>query len=473
MQRPRALSRRSALGTFSSAPAFLRSAQARRPNLLLLLSDDHSYPYLGCYGQPWLNTPHLDKLASEGLRFDRCFTVAPQCVPSRAGIISGRSAVSTRMTRFSAPLPRDVVSLPEVLRDNGYFTGACGRHFHLDGAQRNKFTLSLMQKHRLMTFADRVNWLDRGSAMPGTLDRIGEFFDQRQADRPYFLWVNFSDPHHVWNAPPVEPAKVKMPAHFPELPGLRQDLAKYCGEIQRLDGQVQQVLDVVARRASLDNTLVLFMGDNGMALPRGKGSLHDPGLNVPLLASWKGVVKPGGTSDALISGEDIAPSFLDAAGIPVPRYMTGQSFAPLLRGEAHRRRTHIFAERALHGNGTYTPQMRANGWDLARCARSDRWKLIYNCTPAQQYAPVDSGRDAGWQEMVAAHEAGKLPPALDRAYFSHPRPLFELYDLQADPAELNNLAGAPEHAGVERSLKEALHEKMLLDSDYLPLPLAE
>ncbi len=140
-----ALTRRSLL---ASAPAIISSQAKQPPNLLLLLSDDHSYPYLGCYGQPWLQTPHLDTLAAEGMRFDRCFTSAPQCVPSRAALMTGRSAVSVRMTRFSAPLPRDIVTLPELLRRQGYFTGACGRHFHLDGPIQNKFTQSLNGKAR-------------------------------------------------------------------------------------------------------------------------------------------------------------------------------------------------------------------------------------------------------------------------------------------------------------------------------------
>lgn len=328
-----------------------------------------------------------------------------------------------------------------------------------------------MARHGLKTFSDRVDFLDSSANVPRVIGKVGEFFDRRPADRPYFLWVNFSDPHHVWNAPAnPDPASIPLPGHLPDLPGVREDLSKYCGEIQRLDGQVRDVLNAIRQKASLDNTLIVFMGDNGMALPHGKGSLYDPGLNVPLLAQWTVVMKPGQNSDTLISGEDITPTFLDAAGVPILPSMSGRSFAPLLRGGFYQRRTQIFAERGYHGNGPFLPTTEANTFDLSRCVRNGRWKLIYNCTPRQKYMPVDSARDPGWQQMVAAHKEGRLKPEHDRAYFSDPRPVLELYDLQSDPSELNNLAGRAEHSSVEARLKAALQEKMLLDEDYLPLP---
>jgi arylsulfatase A-like enzyme len=153
--------------------------------------------------------------------------------------------------------------------------------------------------------------------------------------------------------------------------------------------------------------------------------------------------------------------------------MTGRSFLPLLRGQASEVRTHVFAERGVHGSATFNQSTNASGYDLSRCVRSARHKLIYNCTPHQPYAPVDSGRDPGWQEMKAAHAAGTLAPQFAKAYFTSPRPIYELYDLEKDPGELQNLAGRPEVKDVERALKVALQEKMIVDYDYLPLPLQE
>lgn len=459
-----------------AAPAM--AAADPRPNILLILSDDHSAPYLGCYGDPVIRTPNLDRFASEGMRFERAFTAAPQCVPSRAAIVTGRSPVAARIARFSSPLPPEVVTLPELLRQNGYFTGICRRNFHLDGpAVLPPATREIFEKHSMRTFDQRVDWLDRNSPRSQTVAKFNEFLDKRPASKPFFLWMSFNDPHHVWdrNAIPVphDPAKLKLPRHLPDLPGMRDDLGRYFDEIARMDGEFQSVMDVLARRGARDNTIVVFMGDNGMAFPHGKGSLYDPGLNVPLLVRWPGQVKAGSVTRELISGEDITPTLLAAAGVAPERHMTGQSFHNLLRGRPYEGRKHIFAARGVHGNTSFNEKTRSSNFDLSRSVRSDRYKLIYNLTPWMEYQPVDSANDAGWRETVAAHKAGTLDAALSKTYFSRPRPIVELYDLERDPSELNNLAGTAELAETERQLKLALQEKMIVDYDFLPLPTNE
>ncbi|MCX6593356.1 MAG: sulfatase [Acidobacteria bacterium] len=456
----------------------LRPAQPRRqPNIVLLLSDDHSAPYLGCYGDPAVRTPHLDRFASQGMRFDRAFTAAPQCVPSRTALMTGRSPISARMGRFSSPLPPDIVTMPERLREAGYFTGICGRLYHLDGPgveRWNPVTREIIDRHGMMTFSKRVDYLD-ATGQPRLNDRINTFFDQKPADKPFFLWANFSDPHHVWDAQgpggAVDPAKVRLPAQLPDLPGVRGDLARYLAEIEHLDADFNRVLQTIEKRAPDDNTIVVFMGDNGMAFPHGKGSLYDPGTNVPLMMRWPGMIQPGSSNRALFSGEDLAPTLLDAAGLTSVKGMTGRSYLPLLRGLPQPSRRYVFGARLAHGNAAYTAETMSSEWDQSRMVRSERYKLIYNCTPWMEYQPVDSMRDPGWQQMVAAHADKLLKPEHDRAYFTRPRPIVELYDLETDPAELTNLAGKPEMAAIERELKIALQEKMIVDYDFLPLPL--
>jgi arylsulfatase A-like enzyme len=163
---------------------------------------------------------------------------------------------------------------------------------------------------------------------------------------------------------------------------------------------------------------------------------------------------------------------LEAAGRTPPKEMSGISYLKLLRGEPFEGRKYIFAERGPHGgDGGMRPDILASTFDLARCVRSADFKLIYNCTPHQAVAPVDSQRDPGWQEMKAAFAEGRLASEFVRAYFTTPRTTFELYDLKADPGELNNLAGDKQRAAIERELKRALTEKMVLDWDFLPTPL--
>ncbi|MHB8901543.1 MAG: sulfatase family protein [Thermoguttaceae bacterium] len=449
------------------------AAEATRPNLVFILSDDHSAPFVGCYGNKDVKTPNLDRFASEGMRFDRFFTAAPQCVPSRAALMTGRSAVAARITRFSSPLARDEVVFPELLRSEaGYHTGVCGRSYHLDGSNRGGQELeALMAKHGLKTFTDRLDYVKTGSdnEVPA---QVEEFLGQVPEGRPFFLWVNFSDPHHVWNAKDDEPdpATVSLPAHWPDLPGVREQVAAYCGEVTRLDRSFQAVIDVLRQQKVYDTSLVVFCGDNGQALPHGKGSLYDPGLNVPFIVRWPAIVKPGTDTRVLVSAEDLGPTMLDAAGVAVPERMSGASVLKLLRGEPFEARRFLFAERGPHGSSPVTVDMSNSSYDLSRCVRSDRYKFIYNCTPWIPYAPVDSAGGPGWQQMKEAAAAGTLAEPLRRTYFTTPRPVYELYDLQADPSELDNLSGRPELAAVEHELRLALIEKMMVDFDYLPLP---
>lgn len=464
------------VGLLFTAASLCDAASAAKPNILFVLSDDHSYPFLSCYGDTNVRTPALDRLAAEGMKFHRFFTAAPQCVPARAAYLTGRSAVAARMTRFSSPLPRDEVTFPELLRENaGYFTGIAGRSYHLDGSGARAGTEgigALVDKHGLKTFAQRVDFLRQGSDTEA-IAQMREFLAAKPAAKPFCLWLNFSDPHHVWNADASfrpDPAALKLPAHWPDLPGMREQLADYCAEVNRLDRSMQAVLDLLAAQGFAENTVVVFAGDNGAALPHGKGSLYDPGSNVPLVIRWPGVIKPGGESRALLSNEDIAPTILAAAGVAPGPKMSGVSFLPLLKGERHTPRTHIFVERGPHGSGPVTAQIRSSTYDLGRAVRSDRYKFIYNCTPWIPYSPVDSAGGAAWREITAAHEAGKLSTGVSSTYFTTPRPVYELYDLDADPSELNNLSGTPALRETEFALRRALAEKMILDFDYLPLP---
>ena len=450
------------------------SVAAEKPNILLLLSDDHSYPFLSCYGDPNVKTSSIDRLANEGMKFHRFFTAAPQCVPSRAALMTGRSPVAARMTRFSAPLPRDEVTLPELLRDQGgYYTGVCGRSFHLDGSNKSgQAMLAVFELYNLKTFKDRVDYLRTGPDK-GVSNQVAEFLDAKPADKPFFMWANFSDPHHVWDAPDrfrPDPTSLKLPLHWPDLPGMRNQLADYCAEVNRLDGAVGEVIGLLEKRGLLEKTLVVFAGDNGAALPHGKGSLYDPGSNVPFLVRWPGVVKPGGESRALVSGEDIAPTLLAAVGLDKYSKMSGVSILPLLKGEAYQPRKFIFVERGPHGSAPVTFTMSSSGYDLSRAVRSDRYKFIYNCTPWIPYSPVDSAGGAAWKEIQAGNESGKLLAVVKTTYFSSPRPVYEFYDLDKDPSELENLSGQARVASEEQLLREALAEKMILDWDYLPLP---
>lgn len=458
-----------------SVVTFAQKQKEQPPNILFLLSDDHSVPFLGAYGYP-IKTPVIDQLAREGVLFDKAFTAAPQCVPSRAAIMTGRSPVAIQMTRFNAPLPNQYVTLPQVLRKAGYFTGVAKRYYHLDGPNYGRDTINqrVIDKYNLRTFKNAFDFVQVDGKREETPQVVNEYFDKVPKGKPFFLWVNFYDPHHAWDkdavSKPLDPTTLPLPDYLPDYPSVRQALADHCGEIMRMDEEVKWILDILEKRDLSKNTIIVFMGDNGMAFPSGKGSLHDTGLNVPLIIKGpSNLVNPSRTN-ALFSGEDLAPTLIDMAGLKVPEEMTGISFKKLLKGEQMNEREYIFAERGPHSSASYTATIPSSGVDYARCVRSKQYKLIYTITPFQRYVPVDSSNDPYWKEIEEANKNGTLDKKFQNAYFQMPRPVYELYDLENDPAELNNLADDPLYTATFNKLQAALLEKMVVDGDYVALP---
>lgn len=442
---------------------------AARPNVLVVLSDDHAVPHLGCYGNRDIQTPRFDAFARSAVRFDRAYVTCPQCVPSRASLMTGRSPVAIGMTRFSAPLPADVQTWLEVLRKKGYFTGVAGRTYHLDGAQNPEIS-PVLQKYKLRTFPDRLDFVKTAGQGSQSVEQLREFLEAVPQGKPFALQLCFSDPHRPYNAPKVhDPKAITLPRHYPDTARVREDFAAYYDEIARLDGDFGKVLDELERRKLADNTLVVFQGDNGAAQWRGKGTLHEFGIRVPLLVRWPGVTKGGTSSDALISGEDLAPTLLEACGEKPLREMTGRSFAPLLKGEKHEGRKYVFAERGAHGQGLPGT---SSSFDLGRVVVSKTHKLIYNATSHLPYHAVDFGGSEMFQEVRALAQARKLPEPLNALYDGRPREMIEVYDLVNDPSEFTNLAGKPSAAAVEKELRAALVEWMILERDFLPLPVA-
>lgn len=442
-----------------------------KPNIIFILSDDHSVPYLGCYGNPDMNTPNLDKLAETGIRYNRAYTTAPQCVLSRASLMTGRSTLDIRMTRFSAALPREVVSFPELLREAGYFTGLCGRNFHLDGYERKpEEEEEVFVKYNLHTFADRVDYIKIGWDGGTIYKQFVEFLDSVPDEKPFFIQVGYSDPHRVFTAPEFEPdpKKITVPESMPDTKLLRKDLAAHIGEINRCDHDLGRILDELDKRGLAENTLIVFMGDNGAALLRGKGTLYECGLNVPLIAHWPGHIKPGLVNNELISGEDIALTFLEVAGAGKDEKMTGISFVNTFQNKDFQGHDYVFAVRGSHASSLPTS---SSSFDLGRVIIGKRYKLIYNALWQIPYKPVDFSGQAFWNELQEMNAKGTLDEKFSNAFFQSPRPMFEVYDLQTDLFEFNNLAGKPEIAEVEHELKKELLEWMVLNQDYLPLPI--
>jgi N-sulfoglucosamine sulfohydrolase len=454
---------------------------ADRPNVLLILSDDHSVPHLGSYGDPNCRelglTPHLDAFAREGMRFERAYTAAPQCAPSRISIFAGRSPVGVGATRFAQPARADTPLFTDLLRDQGYWVGLDGRHQHLDGRNRDSphVTETLIEQGmRGDRFESRFDHFVRGAKTKGEdLAKVPEIFgaalDGVPAGKPFFLYFGFNQPHRKWGEDHagIDPAALQLPDDWPDLPEVRLDYARYLAEVRDLDEGFGMVMQELAERGLTENTLVIFMGDNGEALLRGKGTLFQRGLNVPLLARWPGKIKPGTVSDALVSGVDLAPTILSSAGIAAAEGMTGHDFLPELLGHSFTGREQVFGERGWH----FGPITRFDGFDLSRSVTTRRYNFIYNTIPERSYTPVDMAKgNISWDAIKAAHQAGTLSAIHERIYFQNPRPIFELYDLKEDPFELNNLAGQKSVQQIETELREKLDRWMIREGDFLPLP---
>ncbi len=455
-------------------------AADKRPNILLILSDDHSMPHLGVYGdvncQRFNITPKLDEMAAEGMRLKRAYTAAPQCAPSRISIFAGRSPVGLSTTRFAQPARADTVLFTDVLREGGYWVGLDGRHQHLDGRGRDLDHVSealVEMGMREEAFERRFDHFVRGASTKGKAlanvgDLVGSVLDEIPVGKPFFLYFGFNQPHRKWgdDYDGIDPAKLVLPPDWPDIPETRLDYAKYLAEVRDLDTGIGLVNDVLKKRGLMENTLVIFMGDNGEALLRGKGTLATRGTHVPLIVRWPGKVKAGSVSDALVSGVDLSATIIDVAGLNAASGMTGVSFIDELQGKPFRGRDYVFAERGWH----FGPITQTDGFDLSRSITTDRYLYLYNAIPERRYSPVDMGKNPVWIAMQQLHEQGELSALHERLYFHLPRPIFELYDLEKDPFQLKNLAGTKAIEAIETELRVEMDKWMIRESDFLPLP---
>ena len=465
-----------------SLGAIAALASQNQPNILLILSDDHSYPHVGAYGdvncQSLVLTPNLDAFAKEGIRFDRAYTAAPQCAPSRTAIFSGRSPIGLGSSRFAQPARSDVPFFTDLLRQGGYWVGLDGRHQHLDGRVRGlpHVTETLIEMGmKGKTFESRFDHFvghasTRGEALSQVGEKVGKVLDTVPSDKPWFLYFGFNQPHRPFGLDHdgIDPAQLQLPPDWPDLPELRLDFSRYLADLRDLDHGVGLIMKALKSRQLDHSTLVIFMGDNGEALLRGKGTLATRGIHVPLLIRWPRVVKPGRVSEALVSGEDLAPTILAAAGLESAGAMTGLSFLPELQGKPFEGRKYVFAERGWH----WGPVDRSDGFDLVRSVTTSRHHFIYNAIPEREYAPVDMVRPdkIAWKAIRKARTEGRLSSLIERLYFQRPRPVFELYNLEKDPFQLQNLAGGPATAAIETELRLQLDRWMVRESDFLPLP---
>ena len=423
-----------------------------RWNLLVLVADDASRLNFGAYGNRSCTTPNIDRLAREGMRFDRAYTPVSLCSPSRASMYTGLYPIQHRAAGFE-PVRDTVPTWPELFAGVPAVTGMIGK-LHVEPAEKFPFD-----------FANEGDELLKQRS-PLAFERAFETFLDQAAGQPFTLFVNFKDPHRPFGHKREEdrggPARIHVPEDielFPFLydtPGTRVDLARYYDALARLDETVGRLLARLEARALASRTVVVFTSDNGMPFPFAKSTLFEAGINLPFLVRWPGVVPPGSVSRAMVSLLDLLPTALDLFGAPAPDGLVGHSLLPLLRGQTPFVRQAIF--------GMHSSQKVGQDYPI-RSVRTYRLKYIRNLRPEVTFDATHLHSSMTWNSWLAA--ADRQPELEERMELLLKRPREQLYNLEDDPYELNDLAPDPARAETLANMSARVKNWMAVLDDPL------
>ncbi|AKQ47675.1 sulfatase [Rufibacter radiotolerans] len=416
------------------AVSFAVQAQESKPNILWIVSEDNS-PFIGAYGDTYATTPHIDKLASQGVLFTNAFSAAPVCAPARFTLITGMyaSSMGTQQMRSNYPVPAFVKFFPGYLKQAGYYTSNNAKKDYNTKDQPRVWDES----------SDKATYLNR---KPG---------------QPFFAVFNIGTSHESQIHKPAkklrhDPKKAPLPPYHPRTPEMEQDWALYYDKIEAMDATVGQLLQDLEKAGLADNTIVFYFSDHGGVLGRSKRFLYESGLRVPLVIRFPPKYahlapgKPGTKSDRIVSFIDFAPSILSLAEVPLPGYLQGK---PFLGKQQTAAQTLAFAFRGRMDERN----------DLSRSVRDKKYRYIRNYMPHKRYGQHQeyqwhAASMASWE---AAYLAGKLNPV--QAAFFQTKPPEELYDVIKDPHNIHNLAGQKELQPVLLRLRAA-NRKWLTDT---------
>lgn len=420
-------------------------SSAGPPNILLVVSEDNG-PELGAYGDPFARTPVLDALARTGVLFRNAYVPQAGCSQSRASFLTGlyphqNGQIGLATWRFGL-FRDDTPNLVQRLKGAGYRTGIIGK-LHINPQDAFPFDYT---EQTSANFARKDLGVYAESAL--------EFMSA--SPEPFFLSVNYPDAHRPFlrqvDGLPSDPLDAADVASLPYMgldsPTLRNDTANYHNSIARLDELIGDLLAALQETGKAEETIVVYLGDHGADLLRGKRTCYEGGVRIPLIIRWPERQQPGQMREELVSTIDLVPMLIDATGAEPINGLPGRSLEPLVSGDPTEWRTHLFTEYHLHSNHNYYPQ---------RAVRNSRYKLIWNLMPGQENPghAFTINRFIGPEEMDKALE--EADPTVREAYQRMEKPSeFELYDLVADPHEFRNLAGIPKYREVVEDLRSRL-----------------
>jgi N-sulfoglucosamine sulfohydrolase len=441
----------------AAAAAFVPGPRAiaqgnQLPNVLWLTAEDNG-PQWGCYGYPLVRTPNVDRLAAEGVRFTRAFTPAPVCSTSRSGFMTGMYSMSTGTQHHRSHrgdgyhLPKGVRLVTDYFRDKNYFTCNIGRGFlpEVDGTGKTDFNFAL-----------------------DTKPFDGDHWNQRKDGQPFFAHFNFQATHKGPAFPAarkqkylIDPRKVDLPPYYADHPVIRDEFTNYLDCIDLLDHQVGLVLRKLEQDGLAENTIVFFFGDNGRCLVRGKQWLYDAGVHAPLVVRWPGgPVAPGSVREDPVTLLDVMATSIAMGGVEVPRNLHGQ---PMF-GPGAKERDYIFTHRDRCDMTL----------DRIRAVRTRNYNYIRNFMPEKPYTQHNDYIKASYPTysvMMELHAQGKLTGS-ELVFMAARKPEEELYDVLADPHEVNNLASSPQHQHIRRAMRAKLDEwiEAVNDQGRIPEP---
>ena len=381
--------------------------------------------WLGCYGYPFLDTPNIDALARSGARFTNAIAASPMCMPSRASIFTGVMPHEAGIVG-QEPIDENSTFLLHHFREAGYTTVLNQRAMVLNEPDVLGFEKVLESESRSLV-ESAVDFLRNGAPQP---------------EKPFLLWTSFHETHRRWGAD-YDAAivdRIELPAYMPESEVARKDLATFATQAAKLDSDVGKILHAVVEGGLEDNTVIVFNTDHGIALPRAKQTLYDSGLQCALIMKTPDIESPGQVHDRMVAMADLLPSVMEAAGMALPEALREKSFARLLKGETVNTRVAVFGE--------YNWGRRSGRWfyQPVRSMRTERYKFIAN------YSRVPNFVVEGWLSRFGADYRSV------ESHFSKPKPTEELYDLAADPDELNNLADDSEFSKLRDELRNRLQD---------------
>ncbi len=448
---------RSALWFFLGVlmPAAL-AQPAPRLNFVFIIGDDISGEDFGCYGNPGIRTPNVDRLAADGLRFTNAYVTTSSCSPSRCSILTSRYPHNLETaSELHGVLPEGVPMFPQLLRDAGYYTAHAGKaHFGTDADILNGPAVAAFD---IGGDGERD---DLKGGHGGENQWIARLRGRAQ-DKPFFMWFASHDGHRVWDADSFagmnRPADVRVPPYLVDTLETRIDLAHHYDEITRFDFYVGEVMRELARQKVLDHTVVIVMADNGRPFPHSKTQLYEDGIKPPLIIRWPAGIPRPARVDSLVSSIDIAPTILELAGVARPETFQGVSLVPILHDPAATVRDFVFAEHNWHNFQAHVRMVRLGDFVYMRNA----WPEL------PQPGASDTFYNPSADALKVRYARGELTE-LQANVFMQPRPSDEFYNLANDPLQTKNLAASGPVTAELTKLRAALSRWTAETGDTVP-----